>query len=341
MEFRENVPLDQSRVRYGGGSGGGGGGRRGPGIAVGGGIGGILVLLLALFFGGNVGDLLGGLTADQGQQGQLEPADPNKCKTTNDIATDPDCRWAAYEVALTDFWSQAYGKGFEPPAAVQLFTGQVATACGTGTSEMGPFYCPGDTIIYLDDEFMGQLLQQLGTERSHAAELYIVGHEYGHHISNLTGQMKAARAALETILAGHEPYPALAIDRHWQMLHANAAIGPLLSGVGNADLLRPPVNVLRLSLHPQGLAPGIENLGEWRAHLLHRLGRQIALAHSDRADRHVDTPGPQVGDLVPEFLAERLEDLPTPSPHHHARKSGHRRPAFHRRLRAHAHPSST
>ena len=194
MEFRENVPLDQSRVRYGGGSGGGGGGRRGPGIAVGGGIGGILVLLLALFFGGNVGDLLGGLTADQGQQGQLEPADPNKCKTTNDIATDPDCRWAAYEVALTDFWSQAYGEGFEPPAAVQLFTGQVATACGTGTSEMGPFYCPGDTIIYLDDEFMGQLLQQLGTERSHAAELYIVGHEYGHHISNLTGQMKAARA---------------------------------------------------------------------------------------------------------------------------------------------------
>ena len=94
-------------------------------------------------------------------------------------------------------------------------------------------------------------------------------------------EMKAARAALETILAGHEPYPALAIDRHWQMLHANAAIGPLLSGVGNADLLRPPVNVLRLSLHPQGLAPGIENLGEWRAHLLHRLGRQIAATQDE------------------------------------------------------------
>jgi transcriptional regulator with XRE-family HTH domain len=94
-------------------------------------------------------------------------------------------------------------------------------------------------------------------------------------------EMKAARAALETILAGHEPYPALAIDRHWQMLHANTAIGPLLSGVGNAELLRPPVNVLRLSLHPQGLAPGIENLGEWRAHLLHRLGRQIAATQDE------------------------------------------------------------
>ncbi|MBK7819699.1 MAG: neutral zinc metallopeptidase [Tessaracoccus sp.] len=195
MEFRENVPLDQSRVRYGGGSGGSGGGRRGPGLAVGGGLGGILVLLLALFFGGNVGDLLGVTAGEPAPPGQQAPAgEQPQCRNTNDLKDDPRCRWVVYENALTDYWSAAFTQGFEPVAGVEIFTGQIATACGTGSSEMGPFYCPGDMKIYLDDEFMGQLLQQLGTERSHAAELYIVGHEYGHHISNLTGQMKTARA---------------------------------------------------------------------------------------------------------------------------------------------------
>lgn len=86
--------------------------------------------------------------------------------------------------------------------------------------------------------------------------------------------LTAARAAIDLILKGHEPYPALAIDRHWTMLAANAAVAPLLSGV-RAELMTPPVNVLRLSLHPEGLAPRIHNLGEWRAHLLQRLKHQI------------------------------------------------------------------
>jgi len=89
--------------------------------------------------------------------------------------------------------------------------------------------------------------------------------------------LQAARAAMELVLAGHEPYPALAIDRHWTLVASNRAVAPLLAGV-EADLLRPPVNVLRLSLHPAGLAPRIANLGEWRAHLLARLRRQIDLA---------------------------------------------------------------
>ena len=87
--------------------------------------------------------------------------------------------------------------------------------------------------------------------------------------------LAAARTAIDLILRGHEPCPALAIDRHWTLITANAAVAPLLAGV-DAGLLEPPVNVLRLSLHPQGLAPRIDNLGEWRAHLLERLRRQIA-----------------------------------------------------------------
>jgi transcriptional regulator with XRE-family HTH domain len=88
-----------------------------------------------------------------------------------------------------------------------------------------------------------------------------------------------ARCAIELILKGHEPFPALAVDRHWTLVAANDAVPPLLAGVAD-QLLQPPVNVLRLSLHPQGLAPRIVNLGEWRQHLLERLEEQ-AIASGD------------------------------------------------------------
>lgn len=82
------------------------------------------------------------------------------------------------------------------------------------------------------------------------------------------------RKVIELVLAGHEPYPALAIDRHWTLVASNRAVSPLLTGVDPA-LLQPPVNVLRLSLHSAGLASRIANLAEWRLHLLARLRRQI------------------------------------------------------------------
>lgn len=103
--------------------------------------------------------------------------------------------------------------------------------------------------------------------------------------------MAAAREAVDMILKGHEPYPALAIDRHWTLVAANAALAPLLEGVAPA-LLEPPVNVLRLGLHPDGLAPRIENLGEWRRHLLDRLHAQEA-----------ETGDPQLGALLAELSA--------------------------------------
>jgi len=87
-------------------------------------------------------------------------------------------------------------------------------------------------------------------------------------------ELDAARRAIELLLKGHGPYPALAIDRHWQLAMMNDAVAPLLDGVA-AELLQPPVNVLRLSLHPRGLAPRIVNFAEWRAHLLARLHSEI------------------------------------------------------------------
>jgi transcriptional regulator with XRE-family HTH domain len=86
-------------------------------------------------------------------------------------------------------------------------------------------------------------------------------------------QLAAVRTALRQVLAAHAPYPALVLNRYWEMLDANAAIGLLLTGVAE-HLLTPPVNVLRMSLHPDGLAPRIVNLAEWRTHLLHQLWRR-------------------------------------------------------------------
>jgi transcriptional regulator with XRE-family HTH domain len=89
-------------------------------------------------------------------------------------------------------------------------------------------------------------------------------------------ELAAARNAIDIILEGQKPYPAFALDRRWNMVATNGALPQLLEGVDSA-LLGPPVNAMRVSLHPKGLAPRIVNLSEWRAHMLGRLRRQIDL----------------------------------------------------------------
>jgi transcriptional regulator with XRE-family HTH domain len=108
--------------------------------------------------------------------------------------------------------------------------------------------------------------------------------------------LRPALRAVELALKGHEPYPAVAIDRHWTLVAANEAVPLLLAGVA-PTLLQPPVNVLRLSLHPNGLAPRIANFAEWRAHLLSRLRHQIDLS----------------ADPVLVELLHDLQGLPTPT----------------------------
>lgn len=89
-----------------------------------------------------------------------------------------------------------------------------------------------------------------------------------------SAEMTGMRAIVEHVLKGHEPYPALAVDRHWNMVAANTAVS-LLTQLAAPELFEPPVNVLRVAMHPRGLAPHIVNRGEWRAHLLERLDHQI------------------------------------------------------------------
>ena len=89
-----------------------------------------------------------------------------------------------------------------------------------------------------------------------------------------SAEMAGMKAIVEHVLKGHEPYPALAVDRHWNMVAANAAVS-LLTQLAAPELFEPPVNVLRVAMHPKGLAPHIVNRGEWRTHLLERLDHQI------------------------------------------------------------------
>ena len=88
-----------------------------------------------------------------------------------------------------------------------------------------------------------------------------------------------ARQAIDVLLKSTEPFPALVVDRGWNLVAANAALQPLMSLVADSALLQPPINVMRLSLHPGGLASRVANLPEWRGHLLDRLFRQVNLTN--------------------------------------------------------------
>lgn len=112
-----------------------------------------------------------------------------------------------------------------------------------------------------------------------------------------------ARRAVDLVLAGHEPYPAVALDRHWTLVAHNRAIQPFLEGCDPA-LLDAPVNMLRLSLHPKGIAPRIDNLGEVRGHLIARLKRQIEIT----------------ADPVLQALLAEVSGYPVPFSHPHPRK---------------------
>ncbi len=189
MDYRDSADLSGSRTGRASG-----GGRRGGQIALGGGVGGIVLMVLALFVGPSLGinviDLLGSGTQQQ-NQGAGQASDLRQCQRGSDVAKDRSCRWVAYEVAVQNYWSKAV-TGYKH-ADMNLFSGTIATACGTGRTEMGPFYCSGDSTVYIDDQYAGKLLKQLGASGGDAAELYVVAHEFGHHIQNLQGTMRSVK----------------------------------------------------------------------------------------------------------------------------------------------------
>lgn len=187
MQFDDDADLDTSEVQDTRGS-------RIPGgrATVGGGIAGVIALILGLLFG--VGpDQLGLSSGDSGTTATASSAAQvqQNCRTGRDANTKDDCRTVAVVNSVQDYWGQEFQRrdATYGGARTVLFTDRVSTACGSATSAVGPFYCPGDRQVYLDLGFFDELRTKFGSSGGPFAEAYVVAHEYGHHVQNQMGTL--------------------------------------------------------------------------------------------------------------------------------------------------------
>ncbi|HEX3201780.1 MAG TPA: neutral zinc metallopeptidase, partial [Actinomycetes bacterium] len=191
MRFDEDSQLDTSQVQDTRGRGGFGGFPRSGGVAIGGGAGilGLLVILLLQLLGGGTGTAaLPGIDQVQGSNTDLK----QECRTGADANAKQDCRVVAVVNSVQDFWAAEFQRrgGQYQKAPTRLFTGTVQTACGAASSEVGPFYCPRDQTVYIDLGFYQELQTKFGAKGGPFAQAYVLAHEYGHHVQNLSGTME-------------------------------------------------------------------------------------------------------------------------------------------------------
>lgn len=191
MTFNKGADISGNRVRRSGGA------ARTGGIAIGG-LGGVglVVYLLVVLLGGGSGYDVSGLTGTSQAEYQPAQGEPlGECLTGADANERVECRMQATALSLDDYWDEALpqqaGTAYALPG-FELFTGSVSTACGQASAAVGPFYCPPDQSVYLDTAFFSELSGRYGASGGPLAELYVVGHEFGHHIQNQLGTMAAA-----------------------------------------------------------------------------------------------------------------------------------------------------
>ncbi len=165
---------------------------RNTGMAVGGG--GIVVVILALISPMLGVDLtpLAGMFGDAGTS-QSAPSDNlEQCQTGADANANVECRMKGAAASLDAYWAATFaaeGITYRSPADFVLFTGSTSTSCGTASSATGPFYCPPGESIYVDTGFFDDLRGQFGASGGPLAEMYVIAHEWGHHIQNVLGTM--------------------------------------------------------------------------------------------------------------------------------------------------------
>ncbi len=164
--------------------------RRGRNAAIAGGGVGVLGII-ALLVGPILGVDLSGLFGGGAPSGGSEPAGGSiieNCRTGEDANENVDCRMAGAQVALDAFWEEEV-EGYVPPQMIVVDV-QTSTQCGTASNAVGPFYCPPEQAVYVDPTFFELMRQQFGASAGELAQLYIVGHEWGHHIQYITGTME-------------------------------------------------------------------------------------------------------------------------------------------------------
>jgi uncharacterized protein len=192
VRFRRNAPLDPGQITDVRGRGGFGPG----GLALGGGgLGGIalvIYLLIALLGGNDSLGQLGPLDNQQVGQGDTPSEISSACRTGQDANEREDCRIVAVVNSVQKFWEgvfQRSGRQYQYVDTV-FFTGQVQTGCGLADSQVGPFYCPADMLVYIDLGFFDDLQSRFGVGSAPFVQAYVIAHEYGHHIQDQLGLLK-------------------------------------------------------------------------------------------------------------------------------------------------------
>ncbi|TFD79443.1 neutral zinc metallopeptidase [Cryobacterium fucosi] len=179
MTFNDNANIGGGRVSKRG---------RNTGIAVGGGgLGVIALFLLSQFLGVDLSGLAGGgqPAAESGSVSNLA-----ECTTGAQANADVECRMKGAAASLDTYWAEELprlGVDYQQPQPVALFTDSTGTGCGAASAATGPFYCPSDATIYLDTAFFDDLRTRFGSSGGPLAEMYVIAHEWGHHVQNLTG----------------------------------------------------------------------------------------------------------------------------------------------------------
>lgn len=183
MTFNDNARIDTGKVQR----------RRGGRAAAIGGGGALVVIAVALlsqFLGVDLTPIaqtvgLGGQSSNE----QIAPLE--NCETGADANANDECRMAAAADSLDVFWADQFESGYRAPGVI-LYSGSTDSACGTASAAIGPFYCPSDESIYLDTAFFATLRSDFGATAGPLAQMYVLAHEWGHHVSNLTGDMQRA-----------------------------------------------------------------------------------------------------------------------------------------------------